>query len=110
MHRGTWKRREREVAAKFGTRRLPVSGRQEDKGGDDCQHPRLFLQVKHGKQNAREWAVFNLAAEVAKKSGKVPVVCLTYPHVSGILVLCRIEDLDRVAKEVVCGSPTGSPS
>ena len=52
----TWKRREREVCARFGTVRRPVSGRQRDVGGDDGEHRRLHIQVKHGKQNAREFA------------------------------------------------------
>ena len=101
MHRGTWKRREREVCARFGTTRQPVSGRQSDRGGDDGQHPRLHLQVKHGRQNSREFVLFDLATAVAAGNNKVPVVVMTSPRRSEVLVLCRIEDLDKVAKEVV---------
>lgn len=97
----TWKRREREVASRFGTRRLPVSGRQEDKGGDDCQHPALFIQVKHGRQNSRERALFDEAALKAEEAGKIPIICLTSPNRPGILVICRVEDLKAVAAEVV---------
>lgn len=99
----TWKRRERAVCARFGTTRQPVSGRQSDRGGDDGQHPRLHLQVKHGRQNTREFALFDIASAVAEGNNKVPVIVYTAPRRSEILVLCRIEDLDKVAKEVVRG-------
>ena len=101
MHSGTWKRREREVCARFGTTRKPVSGRQRDKGGDDGEHPRLHIQVKHGKQNAREFKLWDEAAAVAEGNGKVPVITLTAMRRPEILVLCRLEDLEKVLKEVV---------
>ena len=101
MHSGTWKRREREIAAMFGTVRRPVSGRRGDKGGDDCEHSRLHLQCKHGRQNSREFALFDIAEAVATGNGKIPVIVMTAMRRSEVLVLCRIEDLGKVAKEVV---------
>jgi len=100
MHRNTWKRREREVCARFGTTRKPVSGRQRDRGGDDGEHPRLHIQVKHGRQNGREFALWDIAAAVAAGNGKVPVIAYTAPRRPEILVLCRIEDMEKVVKEV----------
>ena len=103
MHSGTWKARERFACARFGTTRKPVSGRQRDKGGDDGEHPRLFLQVKHGKQNDKTFALWDIYATVAAKDGKVPVIVLCGWQRSPAedLALCRISDLRAVAKEVV---------
>ena len=105
MHRSSWKRRESQACARFGTVRRPVSGRQRDKGGDDGEHPRLFLQVKHGKQNAREFKLWDEYAPVAAREGKVPaiILCGWQRSPDDDLVLCRISDLDKVAKEVVRG-------
>ena len=105
MHRGTWKRREREVAARFGTTRKPISGRQRDRGGDDCEHPRLHIQHKHGKQNSREFVLWDIASAVAAGNNKIPIVTITAPHRSEILVTCRLEDLAAVAKEVIPCAP-----
>lgn len=91
------------MAARFGTTRKPVSGRQRDKDGDDCEHPVLHIQQKHGAQNSREFRLWDAAAVKALESGKVPIITITAPRRSEILVLCRIEDLDKVAKEVVRG-------
>lgn len=103
MHRSTWKKREARTCAWFGTTRKPVSGRQRDKGGDDGEHPKIHIQHKHGRQNSREFALFDIAAAVAEGNNKIPIITITAPRRSEILVLCRIEDLDKVAKEVVRG-------
>ena len=97
----TWKRRERQVASAFGTTRKPVSGRSQDKDGDDCQHPKLHIQHKDGRQNAREFLLFDAAALKADEVGKVPIVTMTSPNRPVILVLCRLSDLKFVAEELV---------
>lgn len=96
-----WKARERQVARLFGTERRPVSGRQRDFGGDDAEHPRIHIQSKYGRQNAREFALWDIASAVAAGNNKTPIVVYTAPHRREVLVLCRIEDLEKVAKEVV---------
>ena len=54
--RGTWKRRERDVAKAVGGRRVPVTG--IDRHGADVDHPMFAFQVKHGRGRPsylREW-------------------------------------------------------
>jgi hypothetical protein len=54
--RGTWKRRERDVAKAIDGQRIPVTG--IDRHGADVQHPLFAVQVKHGRKrpkHLREW-------------------------------------------------------
>ena len=54
--RGTWKRRERDVAKAIGGQRIPVTG--IDRHGADVQHELFAVQVKHGRrrpQHLRDW-------------------------------------------------------
>lgn len=101
-----WKKREAKAGALFGARRLPVSGRQEDLGGDDCDHPRLHLQVKLRRKHAVV-GVWDIAAKYAKKSGKVPVVVLAQHQRPGVWLLVKDTDLAAVAREAV-GSGAGN--
>lgn len=54
--RGTWKRRERDVATVLGGRRIPVTG--VDRHGADVEAGMFKVQVKHGRRrpkHLREW-------------------------------------------------------
>src|SRR3990167_7405735 len=74
----TWKARERQVAALFGSKRLSYSGSYGESGGDDVLHKTLFIEVKYRKSHE---AIRMYREEVEKPAmleGKRPV-----------LVICR---------------------
>ena len=48
MHKGTWKKFERDVAWVLGGERRPVMGKE--KGGTDIDHPKLSIQCKKGRR------------------------------------------------------------
>lgn len=96
-----WKRKEREFCALFGTTRKPVSGRQRDKDGDDGEHPRIHIQHKDGKQNAKLYRLWIGTRDKAHQNRKIPIIGLSMPGYRDRLVICRIEDLKAVAQEVV---------
>jgi hypothetical protein len=71
--RGTWKRRERDVAKALGGRRIPVTGL--DRHGADVITPLLHVQAKHGRRRPaflREW-LSGIQAD-AKPHGKIGIV------------------------------------
>lgn len=74
----TWKARERQVAALFGSKRRSYSGSYGASGGDDVLHPSLFIEVKYRKSHE---AIRMFREEVEKPAlaeKKLPV-----------LVICR---------------------
>ena len=94
---GTWKQAGREVAARLGGRRVPVTGRAR---GDapDVEHPTLSIEVKH-RQDVPAWLLGAMAqAQAAGRDGKVPVAVL---HAGGrpyddALCMLRLADLARL--------------
>jgi hypothetical protein len=88
----TWKRRERQVCGWLGTTRKPVPGRQRDKDGDDGEDFELHIQQKHSKHHAilRVW---DGAARMAGRSGKLPLVTLTSPNRPGFWLLAHSNHL-----------------
>ena len=93
----TWKQAEREVAARLGGRRVPVTGRGR---GDapDVAHPTLSIEVKH-RQDVPAWLLEAMAqAEAASRDGRVPVAVLHEggrPYDDALCVL-RLADLARL--------------
>ena len=74
MSRATWKRTEREVAARLNGKRVPITGRQR---GDvpDVAHDWLSIEVKH-RRIVPAWLSDAMAqADAANKAGdRLPVV------------------------------------
>ena len=93
----TWKQAEREVAARLGGRRVPVTGRGR---GDapDVEHKRLSVEVKHWPA-LPAWLRGAMAqAQAASRDGKVPVAVLHErgrPYDDALCVL-RLADLARL--------------
>jgi len=99
-NRNTWKTRERQVAEWLGTIRKPVSGRQIDKDGDDCEHPKIHVQQKHRKSHAI-LNVWRGAKAYCQKSGKIPVVTLTEHNRKGFWLVIHCDDFKKIAKIVM---------
>ena len=93
----TWKQAEREVAARLGGRRVPVTGRGR---GDapDVAHDTLSIEVKHWPA-LPAWLRGAMAqAQAASRDGKVPVAVLHErgrPYDDALCVL-RLADLARL--------------
>ena len=100
-HRSTWKKRERKVAALFGTKRKPGSGSggREDETSSDSVHERLYIETK---TRAKHTAVtlWDDTKAKADKEGKVPVVCLCEKGRPGFWIMVRSTDLEAVLAEV----------
>ena len=92
---GTGKAAEREVAARLGGRRVPVTGRARGEGGPDVEHKLLSIEVKH-RGSLPKWLLGAMAqAEAASRRGKVPAAVL---HLRGqpyddCLAVLRLKDL-----------------
>lgn len=95
MPRGTWKARERKIAADFGVKRTPLSGGASGHTRSDTLHEDLFIEVK-GRASHAAIHLFDKTAILAKAEDKTPVVVLWEPKRKGYLVLCRPEDLMEV--------------
>jgi len=101
--RSTWKASERRIAAKFGTKRTPLSGGNSGHTRSDTLHPRLFVEAKLRPTHSAV-TLWRGTAELAKLEGKTPVVCLTEKGKKGFWVMCHIEDFAAVAAELVSDS------
>lgn len=99
MTRGTWKRRERVIAADFSTDRTPLSGGASGHTRSDTLHPELFIEIK-GRASHAAMRLFDQTAILAKAEGKTPVVALWEPERKGYLLLCRPEDIAQVAESL----------
>jgi hypothetical protein len=95
-----WKRRERSVAAQFGTERTPLSGGNGKQTRSDTLHERLFIETKARERHAAV-SLWDDTAEKAKKEGKVPVVALCVNGRPGCWFLVKDTDLQAVASEQV---------
>ena len=93
-----WKRAEREIAARLGGLRVPVTGRAR---GDvpDVEAEGLAVEVKH--RPVPGWIREALSqAEAAAKDGELPLVVLHQPgtRYDAALVLARLEDIVELLK------------
>lgn len=97
-----WKKRERQAAAVFGSKRQRCSGSsgREDCSRSDATHERLFIETKCYAKLAAV-TLFDRTRALAKKEKRVPVLMLSTKSRPGFLVCCDIKDLRRVADEVV---------
>ena len=98
--KGTWKRVEREIAALFGTKRVPLSGINSGHGThSDTLRPRLYIEVKYREK----YAVFTLFRDImskAKAEDKTPILALKEKGKQGVLLMLRYEDILDVADEI----------
>jgi hypothetical protein len=99
--RSSWKRRERNAAALFGSRRKVLSGSsgRDDQTCSDSDHPRLFIEGKLRAASSVR-SLWEKTRELAKREGKVPVLTLYTKHKPGALVVVHENDLVIVAAEL----------
>lgn len=74
-----WKRTERRTAAKAGTVRQPLSGRNAGLGSSsDSQHPQLYIEAKDfaspRSKGAAAWSLFETVRKAAKRERKLPIL------------------------------------
>jgi hypothetical protein len=100
-HRSSWKRRERDAAALFGSRRKVLSGSsgRDDQTRSDSDHPRLFIESKF-RASSSVRSLWEKTRELARREGKTPVVMLYTKHKPGALVVVHENDLQAVAVEL----------
>ena len=102
----TWKKKERQLAALFGTVRRPLSGGNSSQGErrDDAQHPTLFLECKYSARHAL-WKLWRFAKECCRKElrhpKRRPVIGLYETGQTGgrCLLVIHEDDLLKVARE-----------
>lgn len=114
----TWKHKEAEFAALFGTVRRPLSGGNSSQGQrrDDALHPRLFLECKYAIRHA-VWGLWKFARECCQREirhpKRRPVVGLYLKGESTCLLVVHESDLLAVTAERVrqigLDSALGSP-
>ena len=100
----TWKGRERQIAAFFGTKRTPLSGGNSGHSRSDSRHPRLFLEDKHRKRHA-VISLWDETKVLAEKEEKIPVVALTQHGRPGFWIMVHSSDLLDVAAEAALAIP-----
>lgn len=99
-HKSTWKAMERKVAAKFGSKRTPLSGSNGGVTASDSLHPVLFLEAKLRAKHAA-WELWQDTAAKAKKENKVPVVALKQKGGRGELYVIHGDHLREVLEALL---------
>ena len=99
-HKSTWKARERQAAALFGSKRQRCSGSsgREDCSRSDSTNPVIFLETKLKAQNATV-TLYDETRILARKEGKIPVLALCVKYRTGTLLVIEPDDLLVVANE-----------
>lgn len=101
---GTWKHKERDLAALFGTARRPLSGGNSShaESRDDAEHDRLYLECKYSVRHA----LFSLwrfcrqnTRREARRSKRRVVIGLYERGQPEALLLLHQDDLLHVAIE-----------
>jgi hypothetical protein len=103
MRKGTWKARERKIAADFGAKRTPLSGGNSGHTRSDSLHDTLFIEAK-GRQSHAAVKLYDETKELARLEGKTPVVALWQPSRRGYLLVIDPRDVQLVAQELEAGS------
>ena len=98
--KNTWKQFERDVAALFGTKRVPLSGSNSGHGtNSDTLHERLYIECKV-RQKISLWALFEDTEKKAKAEKKTPVVAIKQKGSKGMLIVMRPKDIEKILKEI----------
>jgi len=102
-----WKRRERELAALFGTVRNRCSGSsgRDTESRSDSLHPTLYLELKHGDLarflNAEMRQAMKDGRRNAAAEGKRLVLAMSEKHHPGFWMLVHSDDFLAAAKEMM---------
>ena len=107
-----WKKRERQLAAFFGTYRNRLSG----SSGRDCDsrsdsiHETLYLELKHGDLarflNAEMREALKVGRRNAKAEGKRLVMAMSEKNHKGFWLLVHTDDFLFAAKEAMARTET----
>lgn len=100
MDRSTWKKGEQRIAKLFGSTRTPLSGGNSKITRSDSLHPDLFMEIKHHQKHAHH-TLMKETAKLAKKEGKIPILCTQQKYEKGFIISVRSEDLEEFAKIAV---------
>jgi len=96
-----WKQMERNIAKKFGTER---SGYEQSKKkrntSSDTLHPRLYIECKRTKR-VHLWTLWDRTQTEARRERKIPLLVLKHPDLASSLLVCRLRDIKKIAKEMV---------
>lgn len=95
-NRSTWKRREREIAAYFGTERTPLSGGNSKHTRSDTLHDKLFVEAKY-RQRSAVWTLFESTDELAAQESKLPLLTLCQKQKPGFLIVAHSDDFEEIA-------------
>lgn len=92
---------ENKVAKKFGARRSgSLSQGRREATNSDTDHPSLYIECRHRRKPAPvKW--FSDIQSMARSERKLPVLVFKHPELRHYLILCKLKDLDKVAKEIV---------
>lgn len=94
-----WKAQERRVSNFFGTKRVPLSGRNSGHNtSSDSLHERLYIEAKYRKRIP----IFDLWPEIykkAKKENKIPVLAVKSMQISDDIFCIRKMDLEKLVEE-----------
>jgi hypothetical protein len=107
-HRSSWKRRERDAARLFGSKRKVLSGSagRDDQTCSDSDHPKLFIESKLRAVSSVR-SRWEKARDRARREGKVPVVALYAKHRPGALIVVHESDLQAVAAALAAAPGPG---
>jgi hypothetical protein len=97
--RSTWKSRERQAAALFGTTRTPLSGGASGHTRSDSLHEHVFIETKLRARSSIH-RLFDQTALQAKAEKKVPVLALAMKNRPGLLLVLRADDIQEIAGAV----------
>ena|SRR3990167_6352938 len=100
----TWKKRERKGAALLGTTRNPLSGGGRSTGGQDSQHPTIWVESKYRKQHTaiQTWRAAEQARMSAVREGygcglvTRTVLLLSQRSTGGDFLLLRLQDFPEI--------------
>lgn len=98
--RGTWKSRERKVAADFGTKRTPLSGINSGHNThSDSLHDKIYIECKLRKKHTC-LTLYRDTKEKADAEHKTPLVALMEKGKQGYWLLLHVDDIQTIASEL----------
>lgn len=96
-HRSSWKRRERQAAAIFGTTRNALSGGNSKLTRSDSLHDHLFVETKLAARHA-VWTLYDETKPKARAEEKTPVITLCRKGSPGVIICVHSDDFEKVAR------------
>ena len=102
----TWKARERKGAKLLGTTRNPLSGGGRSIGGQDSQHPAVWVESKYRVSHTAisVWKEAEKARTESIKQGATPeavsrtIVLLSQRSTPGDFLLLRLQDFPEIQR------------